>query len=248
MKDTTRRFPSEAVAFLRGARGGFTLIELLVVVAIMAVMIAIALPRFEDIGRGSKMRAAINELRATIALARQWAVANREDTFLVFPDDQNAVYSGLSTNEHKKALRSYAVYSRSRGYLKDWTYLPNGVYFVDRFNSQQSTRPSSCVNENKNIFRQATLYYNPTNGIPFPTDTSGTKTINALRFTPQGWAVESSGSAIVENEMYLVEAIPLDATGGKVVNLVWKDNPVVWNLNVKPLTGIVRTIDCSQSP
>lgn len=248
MKDISRPNLSRSVAASHSNQSAFTLIELLVVVAIMAIMIAIALPRFEDIGRGSKMRAAINELRATIALARQWAIANREDTFIVLPDDQTAVYNGLSTNEYKKALRSYAVYSRSRGYLKDWTYLPNGVYFVDRFNSQQASRPSSCVQENKNVFRQETLYYNPTNGIPFPAVTNTTKTINALRFTPQGWAVVSSGAAIVENEFYLVEAIPLDGTAGKVVNLVWKDNPVVWNLNVKPLTGIVRTIDCSQEP
>jgi prepilin-type N-terminal cleavage/methylation domain-containing protein len=230
----------------RASGRGFTLTELLIVVAIMAVMVAIALPRFEDIGRGGKMRAAVNELRSTISLARQWAIANREDVYLVLPDDTMNVYTGLSTNEYSKALRSYAIFTRSRGYLKDWAYLPAGIYFVDQYNSQQSARPATCIVATKNVFRQETIYLNPNNGIPFPTFSSGTKTLNALRLTPQGWAVTASGGTFVDLEFYLVEAVALEGSAGKVINLVWKQNPVVWQLRVNPMTGIVRTIDCSQ--
>lgn len=229
----------------RASRAGFTLAELLIVIGIMAVIFAIAIPRFEDIGRGNKMRAAVTELRSTLALARQWAIANREDVFMVLPDDFAAVYSGLSTNEYAKALRSYAIYSRSRGYLKDWTYLPAGIYFVDQYNSQQASRPSPCIDANRNVFRDDTVY-SATNAIPFPTASSGTKNLNALRFTPQGWAVDRNGGTFVDFDFYLVEAVALEGSAGKVVNLVWKDNPVVWRIGVNPLTGILRTYDCSQ--
>ncbi len=225
--------------------GGFTLVELLIVISIMAIMFAIAVPRFEDIGRGGKMRAAVNELRSTIALARQWAIANREDVYLVLPDDFSAVYSGLSTNEYAKALRSYAVFTRSRGYIKDWAYLPAGIYFVDQNNSSQAARPSPCINANRNVFRQQTVYTGA-DRIPFPTATDAPKQINALRFTPQGWAVEVNGGTITPFDFYLVEAVALDGLAGQVVRLVWKDNPVVWRLGVNPLTGILRTYDCSQ--
>ncbi|HMP77374.1 MAG TPA: GspH/FimT family pseudopilin [Kiritimatiellia bacterium] len=224
---------------------GFTLMELLVVIGIMAIMFALAVPQFVDIGRGGKMRAAINELRSTLALARQWAIANREDVFVVLPDDFAAVYSGLSTNEYVKAIRSYAVYSRQRGYIKDWTYLPSGIYFVDQNNSQQSSRPSPCIDANRNVFRQQTVYASP-NGIPFPRATDPAKQLNALRFTPQGWAVDVNGGSIVDFDFYLVEAVALEGLAGQVVRLVWKTNPVVWRLGVNPLTGILRLYDCSQ--
>jgi prepilin-type N-terminal cleavage/methylation domain-containing protein len=224
---------------------GFTLAELLIVIGIMAIMFTIAIPRFEDIGRGGKMRAAISELRSTLALARQWAIANREDVFVVLPDDFAAVYSGLPTNEYAKALRSYAVYSRSRGYIKDWTYLPAGIYFVDQHNSSQANRPSPCISASRNVFRNDTIY-SGASAIPFPRASDPPKAINALRFTPQGWAVEINGGTVVDFDFYLVEAVALEGLAGKVVNLVWKDNPVVWRIGVNPLTGILRTYDCSQ--
>lgn len=229
-------------------RGGFTLVELLIVVVIMAIMIGVALPRFEDIGRGSKMRAATTELRSTLALARQWAIANREDVYVVVPDDKTALYSGLSTNEYPKALRSYAVYSRSKGYIKDWTYLPGGVYFLDQYNSEQGNRPALpiCIADNKNVLRQTMLYYNPDNGIPFPATNNNTKTINALRFTPRGQAAGPGGVGVVDFDFYLVEAVALDGSAGRVVNLMWKNNPVVWTVRVAPLTGMMRLIDCAQ--
>lgn len=228
-------------------RRGFTLAELLIVMGIIAVIFAIAVPRFEDIGRGGKMRAALNELRSTLALARQWAIANREEVFVVLPDDFSGVYTGLSTNEYAKALRSYAIYTRNRGYIKDWTYLPRGVYFVDNYNSAlASNRTGSCINPNRNVFRSSTIY-SGAQAIPFPTATSPTKNINALRFSPQGWALESgTGGTDWDFDFYLAEGVALEGLAGRVVNIVWKDNPVVWRIAVNRITGVLRTYDCSQ--
>ncbi len=234
----------DGTARLRSS-SGFTLAELLIVIGIMAIMFAIAVPRFDDIGRGGKMRAAVNELRSTLALARQWAIANREDVFVVLPDDFAAVYSGLSTNEYAKALRSYAVYTRSRGYIKDWAYLPLGIYFVDQNNSTQANRPSPCISAARNVFRSQTIYAG-TNAIPFPRANDAPKQLNALRFTPQGWAVDTTGGGIVDFDFYLVEAVARENSGGSIVSLIWKMNPVVWRIGINPLTGILRTYDCSQ--
>ncbi|MCS6770508.1 MAG: GspH/FimT family pseudopilin [Kiritimatiellae bacterium] len=227
-------------------RAGFTLAELLIVMGIIAIIFAVAIPRFEDIGRGGKMRAALNELRSTLGLARQWAIANREDVFVVLPDDFSAVYSGLPTNEYAKALRSYAVYTRNRGYIKDWTYLPLGVYFVDNYNSAlASNRTGGCINPSRNVFRSSTIY-SGSQAIPFPTAGSTTKNLNALRFSPQGWAQENAGGTFVDFDFYLAEGVALEGLAGRVVNIVWKDNPVVWRIAVNPMTGVLRTYDCSQ--
>lgn len=226
--------------------GGFTLVELLIVVTIMAIMVAIALPRFEDIGRGSKMRAAINELRSTVALARQWAIANREDVFIVLPDAQPSIYP--STNYFNMALRSYAIYTRARGYVKDWNYLPAGIYFVDTAGSSTFNPPlPACVVAASDVFRFNNIYFG-TNAIPFPTTNSPPSSLNAVRITSQGWLQQApgSGGSIQDFDFYLVEAVPLETGSGNPPIPRWKANPVLWKLRVNPWTGVMRTIDCSQ--
>ncbi|MCZ7592194.1 MAG: prepilin-type N-terminal cleavage/methylation domain-containing protein [Kiritimatiellae bacterium] len=229
---------------------GFTLVELLIVISIMAIMIAIALPRFEDIGRGSKMRAAVNELRSTVALTRQWAIANNEEVFLVYPDDHMQKYSDSGTNQYYKALRSYAVYSRSKGYIKDWVYLPAGVYFYEENASLQGTRPNMppCYKDTKNAFRSLDVYYAP-DQIPFPYSESTGKDITALRFTPAGRPLEAKGGGytVTDFDFYLVEGVAVAAGAGKSIKIAWKANPAVWAIRVNPLTGVVKTIDCAQT-
>ena len=100
---------------------GFTLIELLVVIAIMGILIAVTLPSFTGMGRGSKMNAALLQVRTTLSLARQWAITHREETCVVFPE---------WANDTNKAYRAFAVYgSGTAGYLSPWNYLPDGVVF-----------------------------------------------------------------------------------------------------------------------
>ena len=225
-----------------GRSAGFTLVELLVVVAIMGLILMITLPRFDDIGRGSKMRAAINELRSTVGLARQWAIANRSTVYILIPDDFASLFSdaGLSTNEHRMALHSYAVFSeKEQKYLKGWTYLPEGVYFVNTYN-EQNTANDSRIDKDKNVMRRDSL--NLTTPIPFPNDT-GTRVINRiymLTIRPDG-----TMPGAVPREFYLKEATALEGSGGRVVNLAWKQNAVLWGLEVNPLTASVKLNDYS---
>lgn len=221
---------------------GFTLIELLIVVAIIAVLLLLTLPSFLDIGRGSKMAAAASQLQATINLARQWAITHREVVYIVFPDDYRQMYSGVSTSEYSKALRSYAVYSPAKGYISEWKYLPPGIFFVDTQNpdNQDKWQADSRVNPRKNIFSS-----NTTERIQFPKNSPPVNTpqVNSLEIKPNG----SLGQYSVYNaEIYLVEAFPNDSRGSRIVTLTFKDNPVLRGISINPFTGIPVGIDYTQ--
>ncbi len=216
-------------------RGAFTLIELLVVMGIVAIIMLIALPRFTDIGRGSKMKAAVSELRSTLGLARQWAIANRDTVFIVFPDDYATLFGGVATNHYPKALRSYAVYSARNGFIKDYQYLPQGIFFVDQNNSQ-NLKTDGRLKAANNVFRPATY-----RRLPFPENTSPLKIINSIQFQPDG----TVATGVVPYEIFISEGVVLEGSAGKVINILWKANPVLWSLEVNPYTGMARLSDYS---
>jgi type IV fimbrial biogenesis protein FimT len=54
--------------------GGFTLIEMMIAITVMAVLIAVAVPSYQDATLGSQLRATANELFGSITLARSEAI------------------------------------------------------------------------------------------------------------------------------------------------------------------------------
>lgn len=91
----------------------FTLVELLVVMVVIVTLMAVAVPAFIGIGRGAGMRTAVNNVRSTLSLARQWAITHREN-----------VYFRLRTNEW--------VFIPTNRPQDQWVTKDNGIscYFV----------------------------------------------------------------------------------------------------------------------
>ena len=61
---------------------GFTLIELMVTVAVLAILMAIGLPSFQNVMRSNRVATGTNEVIAAIALARTEAIRNNRGTSL----------------------------------------------------------------------------------------------------------------------------------------------------------------------
>lgn len=68
------------MAIAPAKRAGFTLIELLTVMAIIAIIMAIGVMAFVDIGRNAGMRSSVSKFQSGLALARQWAITHRTRT------------------------------------------------------------------------------------------------------------------------------------------------------------------------
>jgi len=58
---------------------GLTLIELMVTLAVIAVLVAIGLPRLQGMSAGNRMASTINSLAADLALARSEAINRNRD-------------------------------------------------------------------------------------------------------------------------------------------------------------------------
>lgn len=227
---------------------GFTLIELLLVIAVAGLLVAVTVPAFVDIGRGSRMKAAVNQLTGTLNLARQMAITKREKIHVLFPDAQDSLYGGLAPEHRRKALRSYAVMSGSQGYVSEWKYLPEGIYFIDQYTLSGRSQNFNDRNESINLVTVSnSVFFASTNTIVwtnFPAIDSPKKGINVLTFRPDG-QVDKAG--INPKELHLAEAIALDkASGREVIELVWKENPVVMGVVVRPFTGTLKIIDYTQ--
>lgn len=188
--------------------------------AIVIFMFTVALPAFKGWGRGTSMQIAMENLRSTCALARQWAITHRETTYLVFPDDQITDYSGSDKQHAPKALRSYNIFTTSDGYLREWTYLPDGIIFDP---GQGPTKNVFSISLVKDI-------------IAFPTST--TQDMFCVAFQPDG-SIRLSGFAL---EVYLTEGwVNANTDNGTVDPHEFKPTGrVLRSLSFYPLTGQFR--------
>jgi type IV fimbrial biogenesis protein FimT len=66
----------------------FTLVELLIAIAILVVLIGIAIPAYNDMTLGSKLRSQANDLAAGIVLARSEAIKRNQTVSLCASDDE----------------------------------------------------------------------------------------------------------------------------------------------------------------
>lgn len=71
-------------------RSGFSLVELLVVIAVIALMVAAAIPAINGIGRGQAMGKTIDELSALIEYARTEAMARSTYVWVGFTNRTNS--------------------------------------------------------------------------------------------------------------------------------------------------------------
>lgn len=93
---------------------GFTLLELLVVMAILAMSAAVVLPRFTS-GGTTEMRAATQEIAATLRTARSMAVNQQRPAYLEL-DTETRIYSLSGESRTRSApelLRLGMVTARS---------------------------------------------------------------------------------------------------------------------------------------
>ena len=75
---------------------GFTLVELLVVVAILGILLLIALPRFMDSTKGSKIRTFESNVRTLLSMANQYSA------------DRAGVFTGIGTSDIATAATNMA--------------------------------------------------------------------------------------------------------------------------------------------
>ena len=148
----------------------FTIIELLLVVAIAGIMLAVAVPSFSRIMKGSGPGLAARELMGKINAARAYASANRVSVAIVFPNAENTELgktgfrSGIKENYAYQSYRVCEVYSGDGGtswqFLRwvpgeNWKQVPKGVLI--------GTKDDASGFE---AFQQAQTGTNPEDGTP----------------------------------------------------------------------------------
>ena len=87
---------------------GFTLVELLVVVAILGILMLLALPRFMDSTKGSKVRTYESNIRTLLSLANQYS-ADKAGTYTDIEKDESEVQKMAKSLEGKPDGATYVV-------------------------------------------------------------------------------------------------------------------------------------------
>lgn len=113
-------------------RTSYTIIELLLVIAIAGILLSVAIPSFSRLLKGSGPTRAARELIGKINAARAYAVSNKTDVAIIFPQDE---VSALTNRLGYKSYRVCEVYIDSSSNVsfkrwitgENWNDLPSGV-------------------------------------------------------------------------------------------------------------------------
>ncbi len=202
----------QSTRFGRSRRQGFTLIELLVVIGILGLLLGASIIAFQEPSDASRQRAAVTQLRSAVNLARQWAVSHRVKTYVVFPT------AALATDDPAKAYRSYNIYSDNEGYLREWTFLPQGVVFHATY---------GAAGGGTNAFYAGNPYSTFTVGYP---ELGTPRSAQCIGFLPNGRLNQTGGSAV---SVFVTGGYALP--GSTTIN--YYTNSAVLGLQVHPLTG-----------
>ena len=205
---------------------GFTLIEMMAVLILVGMILAIAVPSFLAMGRGTKFDAAITQLRATLNQSRQWAITKRQKTYVVFPHD-GVSFAGVE-DYNDTPLRAYSVFTEEDGYINEWAYLPVGIMFARDDNDHDA------VSDTKSIFARAENNKTPPD-FYFPTSTNKTWKMSYIGFDPDGSTVHNAQ----DMEIYLTEGF-LD---GGSPTFPSGTNAPLFGVQVNAITGGVRVRD-----
>jgi prepilin-type N-terminal cleavage/methylation domain-containing protein len=205
----------------RANASGFTILELMLVIAIIGAMMALALPHLVGFGKSNSMNAATRQLLDDCALARQRALVNRAEVYMVFVPppaywtSNNTVPSKQFTNIASQSYTAYALISgRTVGdqpgrsyphYVVDWKTLPQGVYIAPfeftntapTFIGTTNTLTSATNEYSISPFVQSSAL--PTAAfLPFPSTYNGANySLPCICFSPRGQLLTSTNQYIV---------------------------------------------------
>lgn len=188
----------------RAARA-FSLVELLIVIAIIGLLAAIGLPALRGFGESTGMDAAVRQVLDDAAFARQQAINQRSDVYMIFVPPDLHQYPAQDrvrlTNLANLRLTSYALYaSRTVGdqpgrpaarLLTPWRTLPDGIFFAPEWfypqrQTNDATRLFTTELPRAEIFTIPIYSQSRATNLPF---------VNAnlpyIRFNPKGQVITS---------------------------------------------------------
>lgn len=218
--------------FTDQSKRGFTLIELMVVVGLIGLLTMFAIPAFQTAGQGGRLNVAAFQLSTTLSLARQQAISTRQRVFVVFPDDEDVLYTGANAQYRFKAFRAYAVYGERDGYLSEWRSLPPGL-IIDPDYSIGGAMENFTLRGGGSMFLL--------DNIPFPHDTSPSREMYVVGFATDG-PVHVRGTVNTHSPVvYLTEGwTSMDDAGGNFDWGLYRDDQVYRLVHVNAITGQTR--------
>jgi prepilin-type N-terminal cleavage/methylation domain-containing protein len=104
------------------SKSGFSLMELLATMVIMLFLMGIGIVSFYGIGQGDRLRGSVEQIRNTLALARQHAVTQSKDIKINF-------YSSGPTQSYDVVEMPSDPADTNIVVIREVSYLPAGVEF-----------------------------------------------------------------------------------------------------------------------
>lgn len=205
-------------------RASFTLVELIVVMGIFALLMVMTMPSFLRRGSGTAAQGAVSRLKATMNLARQWAITRRTRTYVVFPTVTNS-FAG-APHLISTALRGWNIWTAEDGFLNEWQFLPPGFLFLD-------TAQSSVLFTNSTTDRIFP--------IRFPLTNSATQWMRCISFKPDGRLNQNGFTTL--DALFSEGSIMDNTATGTASNLMRNASGRVYGVRVQPLTGRASVVE-----